>query len=333
MSGVSRGTTSFVKHISKGTLTSITNLATSLARNMDRLSLDEEHYNRQEEWRRQLPESLGEGLRQGLSRLGISLLGAIAGIVDQPMQNFQKTSEAQASAGHKAKGVISGVGKGIMGVFTKPIGGAAELVSQTGYGILHGAGLSQLPKQRYQPSDLHADQAPNSHVKYVWKMLQSLGRPEVHMALEVVLVRGSGQEHEGCLLLTSDVLFVVSVSEDTQQQAFPVTEIDCAQDHEQSGLLVVQLKQPRVACDTEVDGVRERLSEQQYNRLVDYITKTSCHLGPGCSSVQTSCPVVAVEPLPSTVKTYHYMVDPHFAQVFISKFTMVKNKALRKGFP
>lgn len=42
---------------------------------MDRLSLDEEHYTRQEEWRRQLPESLGEGLQQGLSRLGISLLG------------------------------------------------------------------------------------------------------------------------------------------------------------------------------------------------------------------------------------------------------------------
>ncbi|XP_044599846.2 intermembrane lipid transfer protein VPS13B isoform X5 [Equus asinus] len=333
VSGVSRGTTSFVKHISKGTLTSITNLATSLARNMDRLSLDEEHYNRQEEWRRQLPESLGEGLRQGLSRLGISLLGAIAGIVDQPMQNFQKTSEAHASARHKAKGVISGVGKGIMGVFTKPIGGAAEFVSQTGYGILHGAGLSQLPKQRYQPSDLPADQALNGHVKYVWKMLQSLGRPEVHMALDVVLVRGSGQEHEGCLLLTSEVLFVVSVSEDTQQQAFPITEIDCAQDSKQNDLLIVQLKQPRVACDVEVDGARERLSEQQYNRLVDYVTKTSCHLAPSCSSMQTPCPVVAVEPLPSTMKTYHYMVDPHFAQVFISKFTMVKNKALRKGFP
>ncbi|XP_069847231.1 intermembrane lipid transfer protein VPS13B isoform X1 [Dipodomys merriami] len=333
VSGVSRGTTSFVKHISKGTLTSITNLATSLARNMDRLSLDEEHFHRQEEWRRQLPESLGEGLRQGLSRLGISLLGAIAGIVDQPMQNFQKTSEAQASAGHKAKGVISGVGKGIMGVFTKPIGGAAELVSQTGYGILHGAGLSQLPKQRYQPSDLHADKAPNSHVKYVWKMLQSLGRPELHMALDVVLVRGSGQEHEGCLLLTTEVLFVVSISEDTQQQAFPVTEIDCAQDSKQSNILTVQLKQTRVACDMEVDGVRERLSEQQYNRLVDYIAKTSCHMAPSCSSIQVPCPVTAVEPPPSTVKTYNYLADPHFAQVFISKFTMVKNKALRKGFP
>lgn len=67
--------------VPSGTLTSITNLATSLARNMDRLSLDEEHYNRQEEWRRQPPESLGEGLQHGLSRLGISLLGKGCGDV------------------------------------------------------------------------------------------------------------------------------------------------------------------------------------------------------------------------------------------------------------
>lgn len=45
------------------------------------------------------------------------------------------------------------------------------------------------------------------------------------MALEVIIVSGSGQEHGGCLLLTSEVLFVVSVSEDTQQQAFPITEV------------------------------------------------------------------------------------------------------------
>uniref|UniRef100_A0A8B9UMP2 Vacuolar protein sorting 13 homolog B n=1 Tax=Anas zonorhyncha TaxID=75864 RepID=A0A8B9UMP2_9AVES len=331
VSGVSRGTTSFDVLKVLSTLTSITNLATSLARNMDRLSLDEEHYNRQEEWRRQLPESLGEGLRQGLSRLGISLLGAIAGIVDQPMQNFQRVSEGQASAGHKAKGVISGVGKGIMGVFTKPIGGAAELVSQTGYGILHGAGLSQLPKQRSHPNDQHVEQAPNSHVKYVWKMLQSLGRPEVHMALDVMIVSGSGQQHEGCLLLTSEVLFVVSISEDTQQQAFPVTEIDCLEDDQQKDLLKVQLKQQRVPCDVEADGARERLSEQQYNRLVEYVTKTSYHLAPAAAAMPAP-QAVAAEHLPTVMKTYQYVVDPNFAQVFISKFTMVKNKALRKGF-
>ncbi|XP_053322760.1 intermembrane lipid transfer protein VPS13B [Spea bombifrons] len=332
VSGVSRGTTSFVKHISKGTLTSLTNLATSLARNMDRLSLDEEHYNRQEEWRRQLPDNLGEGLKQGLSRLGISLLGAIAGIVDQPMQNFQRTSETQTSAGHRAKGVISGVGKGIVGVFTKPIGGAAELVSQTGYGILHGAGLSQLPKQRYLPCDLKTNQAPNSHAKYVWKMLQSLGRPEVHMALDVVMVSGSGQEYMGCLLLTSEILFVVSISEDTQQQAFPVTEIECMEEQGTENCLIIQMKQQPAVSELENDGTRERLSEQQYSRLVEYVSKTSHHLIHSNSNQHVMSQVVAAEPPPANIKTYQYLVDCHSGRIFISKFKIVKNKALRRGF-
>ncbi|XP_061571778.1 intermembrane lipid transfer protein VPS13B-like isoform X1 [Cololabis saira] len=332
VSGVSRGTTSFVKHISKGTLTSITNLATSLARNMDRLSLDEEHYTRQEEWRRQLPESLGEGLRQGLSRLGISLLGAIAGIVDQPMQNFQRTWEMQSSAGSKAKGVISGVGKGLVGVFTKPIGGAAELVSQTGYGILHGAGLWQLPKQLYLPTEEKSTRASNSHLKYVWKMLQSLGRPQLHMALEVTIVSGSGQEHAGCLLLTSEVLFVVSLSEDTQQQAFPITEVECQQEQGQQGRLKLTLQQQTVTSDTEGDGVRERLSEQQYQRLLDYVLRVSQFLSPSPASLQQQPPVTLAEPPPCVTKSYRYLVDPVFAEVFVSKFTTVKNKALRIGF-
>lgn len=73
------------------------------------------------------------------------------------------------------------------------------------------------------------------------------------MALDVIIVSGSGQEHEGCLLLTSEVLFVVSISEDTQQQAFPVTEIECLPDSEQNNLLKVELKQQRVPCDSEVN--------------------------------------------------------------------------------
>ncbi|XP_056290642.1 intermembrane lipid transfer protein VPS13B-like isoform X3 [Pseudoliparis swirei] len=332
VSGVSRGTTSFVKHISKGTLTSITNLATSLARNMDRLSLDEEHYTRQEEWRRQLPESLGDGLRQGLSRLGISLLGAIAGIVDHPMQNFQRSWDLQSSAGSKARGVISGVGKGIVGVFTKPIGGAAELVSQTGYGILHGAGLWHLPKQMYLPTEEKSAEAPNSHLKYVWKMLQSLGRPELHMALEVTIVSGSGQEHAGCLLLTAEVLFVVSLTEDTQQQAFPVTEVECQQEPGRPGELTLSLQQQTVASDTEGDGVRERLSEEQYRRLVDYVARASHFLSPSAASLQLQLPVTLAEPPPSVTKSYRYLVEAAFATVFVSKFTAVKNKALHIGF-
>ncbi|XP_067217864.1 intermembrane lipid transfer protein VPS13B-like isoform X4 [Chanodichthys erythropterus] len=332
ISGVSRGTNSFIKHISKGTLTSITNLATSLARNMDRLSLDDEHYMRQEEWRRQLPETLGDGLRQGLSRLGISLLGAIAGIVDQPMQTFTRTLDLPNSASSTARGVISGVGKGIVGVFTKPIGGAAELVSQTGYGLLHGAGLWQLPKQLHPPTDSRSADANNSHVKYVWKMLQSLGRPELHMALEVRMVSGSGQEHAGCLLLSGEVLFVVSVCEDAQQQAFPITEIQCEHDTHTPGRITLTLQQHRMTSDGEADGSRERLSELQYSRLVDFVTGASQYLSPSLSSLHQHPPITPAEPPPTVSKTYQYHADPAFARVFVCKFTMVKNRALRIGF-
>ena len=83
------------------------------------------------------------------------------------------------------------------------------------------------------------------------------------MALEVVIVSGSGQEHAGCLLLTGEVLFVVSLSEDTQQQAFPVTEVACRQEpqspggHEPcspGGQLIVTLQQARITSDAEVSG-------------------------------------------------------------------------------
>ncbi|KAI5620879.1 vacuolar protein sorting-associated protein 13B-like, partial [Silurus asotus] len=329
VTGVSRGTSSFVRHISKGTLTSITNLATSLARNMDRLSLDEEYYMRQEEWRRQLPETLGHGLRQGLSCLGLSLLGAIAGIVDQPMQTFTRSVEGHSTAASTARGVISGVGKGIVGVFTKPIGGAAELVSQTGYGILHGAGLWHLPKQQYMPSKLKSADGRNSHLKYVWKMMQSVGQ-EVHMALCVCMMSSSGQEHAGCLLLGGEVLFIVSVCEDTQQQAFPITEVQCQQDAHNPEKLTLTLQQRRVTRNSEGDGVRERLSEQQYRWLMDYVTCVSQYFSP--SSLFQPKVVMSPEPAPSITKTYHYHADPAYIQVFVCKFKMVKNKALSIGF-
>jgi len=72
------------------------------------------------------------------------------------------------------------------------------------------------------------------------------------MALDVRIVSGSGQEHAGCLLLSGEVLFVVSVCEDAQQQAFPITEIQCEQDTHTPGRITLTLQQHRVTSDTEV---------------------------------------------------------------------------------
>ena len=65
-----------------GTLTSITNFASSVSRNMDKLSLDVEHQERQEESRRRdRPDGLTQGLYNGLTGLGLSLLGESMQIV------------------------------------------------------------------------------------------------------------------------------------------------------------------------------------------------------------------------------------------------------------
>lgn len=163
-------------------------------------------------------------------------------------------------------------------------------------------------------------------------MLHSLGRPEVFMALEVVIVSNSGQEYQGCLLLTSEVLFVVSVSEDTQQQAFPVTEIECSLHPKKENCLHIVLKQQRVSYDSEGDGIRERLSEQQYERLVDYVTRTSHYIMPSSAAMLQAPLGIIADPPAVRTKTYQYLVDQHCGSVFVSKFAMVKNKALRKGF-
>lgn len=42
-------------------------------------------------------------------------------------------------------GLVTGVGLGLVGVVTKPLSGAAELVARTGQGLLQGAGWNSLP--------------------------------------------------------------------------------------------------------------------------------------------------------------------------------------------
>lgn len=61
VSGMSRGMSSFVRHLSTGALTSITSLASSMARNLDRLSMDEEHLRLLEEQRCRRPKRVLTG--------------------------------------------------------------------------------------------------------------------------------------------------------------------------------------------------------------------------------------------------------------------------------
>ncbi len=141
--GIGHGTTAFLRHFSGGALRSMTNLASSLSQNVERLSMDPDHVSYQIQQRRERPVThFTSGLATGVSSFGLSLMSAVAGIVEQPMQSFHRLEESASVLG-ATRGVLAGVGKGLVGVVTKPVGGAMELVSQTGQGIMHGTGLAQ----------------------------------------------------------------------------------------------------------------------------------------------------------------------------------------------
>ena len=141
--GIGQGTMSFIQHFSSGALGSVTSMASSISHNMERLSLDPHHVTYQMQQRQQRPVThFTRGLVSGASSLGLSLMSAVAGIVEQPMQSYHQI-EGPASPTVAAQSILKGVGKGLLGAVTKPVGGVMELVSQTGQGLMHGTGLAK----------------------------------------------------------------------------------------------------------------------------------------------------------------------------------------------
>ncbi len=149
--GIGQGTASFVRQCSSGALTSVTNLASSIARNMERLSMDPDHVTYQDRQRREHPSlHFLDGVTSGVSSFGLSLISAVAGLVNQPMQSFQQMEESDGTA----TALLKGVGKGLIGVVTKPVGGAMDLVSKAGQGIMHGTGLSRKLEHCLLPEEM-----------------------------------------------------------------------------------------------------------------------------------------------------------------------------------
>ena len=58
-------------------------------------------------------------------------------------------------------------------------------------------------------------------------MLQPLPNSDILIHCNITTITFHGLQRGGCLLLTPEVLFVVSSSEDTQQQVFPIFELEC----------------------------------------------------------------------------------------------------------
>ncbi|XP_064651739.1 intermembrane lipid transfer protein VPS13B-like isoform X2 [Lineus longissimus] len=324
LSGITHGFSSLLWHTSTGALTSVTNFASSVSRNMDRLSMDNDHFRRQEETRRQRPDRLATGIKQGLTGFGISLLGAVAGLADQPLQSIQQTSspDRASSSTQKAAGFISGVGKGLIGVVTKPVGGAAEFVSQTGQGLLHGVGMAKLSKTIYPSISMPTDTAVNSTVKFLWKILQNIPSTDILCILEATTMSSVGPVSEVYLVLTPETVFMVNVAEDMAIQAFAVPEMECRRRSSAPDTLLVHLLNKK-------DDQQTEKNESAKERVAEFIS------GEADSDTQVSDILSdsSTDMMHLSVARHEFRTDPNVLEIFLAHLHLTKRQLQLKGFP
>ncbi|XP_066922886.1 intermembrane lipid transfer protein VPS13B-like [Clytia hemisphaerica] len=227
VSGISHGLSSFVKHVSTGTLTSITNVSSSISRNLDRLCLDETHIQMQEERRAQVPTQTLSGLNNAMGSLGMSLLSAVAGLVDHSIQNISSANSTQEAV----TGAFSGLAKGVLGVFTKPLGGAMEFVSQTSQGILQGAGFVNIPERvnifKFN-DEVDSIGKRKSTSKILWKYLHCKETPFTFIApcTNNTKTASKYSSFNDWLIITSSAVFLLDQEKGVVKMAFPLSDVE-----------------------------------------------------------------------------------------------------------
>jgi vacuolar protein sorting-associated protein 13B len=198
-------------------------------------------------------------LFQGLTGLGISLLGAVGGIAHHPLQSIM-------ADGASPRSLAAGVGLGLVGVITKPLSGAAELVALTGQGLLQGAGWNPLPQPRNDAVQNLVDS--NSALKYEWKLLNSISYKNVLYATEATTFSDTDFKGIG-LILTSDALIIVNIDDDIVKRIISLSQVQAiASDHDPTYLSFRITKKTEEECVVEMDPACRA-------RVADYVRSTA----------------------------------------------------------
>lgn len=226
--GVTQGSASLMRNVTAGTVNSVTKLAGSVARNLDRLTLDSEHIELTEARRRARPQGFADGLTQGLTGLGISLLGAVGGLAHH-------TLEARSSVG-----VLTGLTKGIVGALTKPISGAAEMLALTGQGVLHTVGFNTMPLQ-VEPS-VTRNVALHTSSHRIWRyMPEQLMNDQILFFQEITLIV-DGHMHPALLFVTSSVLVIMERQREELAFYSAVLKVEAVADRDDPSKLYLSLR-------------------------------------------------------------------------------------------
>lgn len=125
--GIAKGASSFVKKSVFGLSDSVSKFTGSISKGLAAASMDKEFQDARRMSRsRNRPKHALYGLTSGGNAFASSLASGIGGLARQPMQGAEREGAA---------GFVKGVGKGLLGLATKPAIGAFDLASNMAEGV------------------------------------------------------------------------------------------------------------------------------------------------------------------------------------------------------
>lgn len=137
--GLAKGAQSLLGHIVGSTAGSISLITGSLGQAFAVLSFDTDFQKKRRQRMEQHPESLPETLSLAAKGFVMGILIGVSGVVLSPIAGKQK-----GGAQHEGlEGFFKGVGKGLMGLMTKPAGGVVDMFSIAFDGIRRAAEMGK----------------------------------------------------------------------------------------------------------------------------------------------------------------------------------------------
>ena len=125
--GIAKGASSFVKKSVFGLSDSVSKFTGSISKGLAAASMDKEFQDQRRMSRsRNRPKHALYGITSGGNAFANSLASGIGGLARQPLQGAEKEGAA---------GFVKGVGKGLLGLATKPAIGAFDLASNMAEGV------------------------------------------------------------------------------------------------------------------------------------------------------------------------------------------------------
>lgn len=273
--------------------------------------------------------------------MGLSLLGALGGLAHHPLQSLIEDGTVSP------RGLAVGLTKGIVGVVAKPISGAADLVAQTGAGLLSATQWSE-PFQARRPQSFTSNQLElicSGPTKILWKLSDETPPLSGHhharasricCCLEAMRARVNDalpirEQLAPVILLVSTQNFCVLNAEDGEVQVvLDLNEVDCWAHKTDPTLILVRPTPLSVPVLVEPRREDEFNPHYDYQRVSEFVRVTTPFFLPDATVEVIQDATTAYQT--SSIATMEFFLNPATKDFFIQCFQMAKLQRKGVGF-